>query len=71
MLKAKLSNGDLVLGLSDENIKRLKAGRPIRFDARPMGYDGCIAIVWGETELKIMHELTEAFPGSEPQVNPS
>jgi len=61
MIKAKLSNDDvIILGLSKENVTRLTAGSPIKFDARPLGFPGTIFIVYGETELAILHELQQA-----------
>jgi hypothetical protein len=60
VIKAKLSNGNVILGLSKENITRLTAGHPMKFDARPLGFPGTIFIVYGETELAILHDLQEA-----------
>jgi hypothetical protein len=57
MIKAKLSNNTLILGLSAMNIDRLKSGMPIKFDARPFGYAGEIAIIFGETEEHIAKDL--------------
>lgn len=67
MIKVKLSNGMIILGLSEENIQRLKKGQPIRFDGRPMGFPGDVGIVYGETELAILHELQESHGGAETQ----
>lgn len=60
MIKAKLSNGAIILGLSALNIERLKADSPIKFDGRPLGFPGDVFIVYGETEVAILHELNLA-----------
>lgn len=46
MLRARLSNGAFVLGLDDENIKRLTAGHPIIV---------CLAQLGGTDDVIIMH----------------
>lgn len=59
MIKAKLNNGDLVFGLSEENIKRLKAGQPIAFNLKDMGLEERrVLITYGETEDDIYKEMT-------------
>lgn len=60
MIKAKLSNGTLILGLTAENVMRMKEGKPIKFDGRPFGYPGTIGICYGETEEAIVQDLVEA-----------
>lgn len=58
MIKAKLSNGDLVFGLSEENVRRLKEGQPVKINLKDMGLeDRNILIVYGETEEKIYEEM--------------
>jgi hypothetical protein len=57
MIKAKLSNGTLFLGLSAKDIEKLMEGRPIRFDARMFDYNGDIIIGYGVTEQAIKDEL--------------
>lgn len=37
MIKAKLNTGDVIIGLSHENLDRLKAGEPIRFSLTDLG----------------------------------
>jgi hypothetical protein len=65
MIKAKLNDGTVILGLSEENIKRLKEGQPIKFDGRPLGFPGTVGIVYGETEIAILHDLQQAEGGAE------
>ncbi len=60
MIKARLSNGTLILGLSAVNLERLKANEPILFDGRPFGFSGNIGIVYGETEEAITRDLLRA-----------
>lgn len=60
MIKAQLSDGTLILGLSWENVERLKQGRPIRFDGRPIGFKADVLICYGETEDAIAQEILAA-----------
>lgn len=58
MIKAKLTNGDLLFGISAENVNRLKKGEPIMFNLKDMGLeDRKVLIMYGETEQDIMAEL--------------
>ena len=59
MVKMRKGNV-IVLGLSAENIKRLQASDPIMFAGEQIGLDGLtIYIVYGETEVDIVAELTK------------
>lgn len=60
MIKARA--GDmLIFGLSKLNIERLQEGKPIAFDGAEVGQPGVrFMIMYGETELAIIHELDEA-----------
>ena len=62
MIKA-IINGNLVLGLDKENVKRLTSDKPILFDGKPFGFDGQIAIVYGETLQDIADELNIDLQG--------
>ncbi len=54
MIKAKLSNGDLVIGITKENVDRLQKGMPIAFNLKDMGLEErCVIITYGETEEKL------------------
>ncbi len=58
MIKAKLNNGDLLFGISAENVNRLKKGQPIVINLKDLGLeDRKVMIVYGETEQDIMTEL--------------
>lgn len=60
MIKAKLNNGDLVFGLSAENIKRLKDGQPIVINMKDVGLEERrIMITYGETEEKLYEKMLE------------
>ena len=53
MIKAKAKN-TIILGLSRENIIRLKAGQPIKFDMTELGVpDMTMFIFYGDTEGQI------------------
>lgn len=57
MIKAITADGTLIFGLSDENLKRLRAGKPISIDLAHMGKSGKILILHGATEEKIVEAL--------------
>lgn len=60
MIKARLSNGDLVFGLSSENIKRLKDNQPIVINLKDVGLeDRRIMITYGDTEEKLYKEMID------------
>lgn len=60
MIKAKMSNGDLVFGLTSENINKLKDKQPIVINLKDLGLeDKKIIITYGETEDQIYIEMLE------------
>lgn len=60
MIKAKLNNGDLLFGLSKQNIERMMKGEPVVFNLSSMGLeDRRVMIMYGETEDKIYEELVD------------
>lgn len=61
VIKARAGNS-LIFGLSKLNIDRLRMGAPIAIDCEELGQPGLrILIMYGETELAIIHELDEAM----------
>jgi hypothetical protein len=56
MIKATLNTGVLLLGLSAENITRLKQGMPIHIKKED-GWPTEIIIVYGETEQAMVDQL--------------
>jgi hypothetical protein len=68
MVIGRLTDGSLVLGLSSENVKRLREGKPIRItkESHPNApLDGVprILILYGDTERAIVEELSAAERG--------
>lgn len=59
MIKAH-GAGFALIGLSRSNILALVAGRPLHTSAKELGYEGSLAIVFGETEEDILAELKAA-----------
>lgn len=63
MIKFRASTDDgfiLGFGLSEENVKRLKQGKPILIDLDEMGiHGGKLTIFYGKTEAKMARELSE------------
>jgi hypothetical protein len=61
MIKARAGN-TVIFGLSKLNLEKLQEGKPIAIDGAHVGLDGTqILIMYGETELAIIHELEEAI----------
>ena len=52
----------VVIGISEENVRRLKAGQPIRFPMHDIGLrqSGQILLMYGQTEQAIVDELSAA-----------
>lgn len=70
MVKAKLNNGDLVFGLSAENVRRLKDGQPISVNLKDMGLeDRRIMITYGETEDDIFKDMLPYIDLDKTKVN--
>jgi hypothetical protein len=57
VVKAKMTDGSMLLGLSKMNIERLMEGKPIKFEGKDVGHPGDIIIMYGETEEKIVEEI--------------
>lgn len=70
MIKAKLNTGDLIFGLSKDNISRLQKGMPIAFNLKEMGLeDRRVVIMFGETEEKIFEELEANIDVNKTKIN--
>ena len=60
MIKARLSDTGLLIGLSKVNVERLQAGQPILFDLSAVGLPaGKCVILYGETEETIAKQLAD------------
>jgi hypothetical protein len=61
MLKAVLLGGELVLlGLSEEDVRRLRQDQPILFDGGEIGLPGMkFGIFWGRDEADLSRRLNE------------
>ena len=70
MLKAKLTDGSLIFGLSDENVNRLKQGQPIMFNLKDMGLeDRTIYIIHGKDEDEMYIKLSDGMDLEKTKVN--
>jgi len=59
MIKALMGN-DLLFGISEENVIRLKKGMPIVFNLKEMGLeDRQVVIMYGQTEQDMYRELAD------------
>lgn len=61
-MTGRLANGIpfLLLGVDDENIKRLTSGQPIRCAGHTVGIDGDVLIVHGKTLDDVKDTLAKA-----------
>ena len=62
MIKASSKTSDgktlLVLGITPENVRRMKAGHPILVDGSEVGIDNLlVTIMFGQTERSIVAEI--------------
>jgi hypothetical protein len=61
MIKATMQTNEgkniVLLGLSKENLERLKEGKPIHINGSELGIANDILIMYGETEAHIYKEL--------------
>lgn len=67
MIKATMQSKEgkniLLLGLSEENVKRLKENKPIHINGSEIGLSNDVIIMYGETEEHLYKEL-------EPMIKP-
>lgn len=62
MIRAVFSRGDgkrklLLIGLSEENVRRLRDGKPVLLEGEEIGLDVDVCVCHGETEQALMGEL--------------
>jgi len=73
MIKATMKGKDdrniLLLGLSQENVNRLKEGKPIHINGDELGLDNDVVLIYGETEAHIYKEL-QPMIGTTTRVEP-
>ncbi len=70
MIKAKCNNGDLVFGLSKQNLIRLEKGEPIVFNLKEIGLeDRKVMICFGETENAIYNDMKKNFQIGETKIH--
>jgi hypothetical protein len=63
VIKGRAGN-TIIFGVSKLNIEKLQEGKPIAIDGAQVGIDGIsILIMYGETEIAIVHELQETTNG--------
>lgn len=56
MIKLKKGN-KLVFGLSDENMKRLKSGEPIKFNLSELGMEDTDVYIFNGKDERTMYEM--------------
>lgn len=63
MIKAAGTGADgkrvVIFGLSEGNVARLREGKPMVVDLVPLGLEGTVLILYGETEEDIARELAQ------------
>ena len=68
-MKSKEGKDILLLGLSGENVKRLKEGKPIHINGSELGLGNDVVVMYGETEAHLYKELKPMI-GSQTRVEP-
>lgn len=68
MLRARASNGVIILGLDNDDIKLLKGGFPILADAQEMGCENEIVLMYGANfaHIKSVLEVASGMPLLDP-----
>lgn len=56
MIKAKKGNM-MILGLSDENLKRLKQDQPIKFNMKDIGFDDIDVLIFNGKDEQAMKRM--------------
>lgn len=56
MMKAKMGNM-IILGLSDENMKRLSQNQPIKFNLKEMGLDDMDVLIFNGKDEQAMKKM--------------
>lgn len=56
MIKARTGDA-ILLGLSNENVTRLRSGLPMEIDLTEIGLKGTITVIYGETEQDMYDTL--------------
>ncbi len=67
MMKTNEGKDIILLGISRENILRLKEGKPIHVKGDELGVSQDIFIMYGDTEMEIYNEL-KPMMGAETRV---
>lgn len=70
MLRARIQGGPFILGIDAENVKRLKAGKPILVSLVELGGTDDVLIVYGDTLADIQRELEAASGSPMPPATP-
>jgi len=74
MIKATMQTSEgkniLLLGLSKENVNKLKLGKPIHVTGSEVGLENDVLLVYGDTEAEIYKEL-QPLIGTTTRVEPT
>lgn len=57
MIRARTQDGTVILGITAENVTRLKDGRPILVDLLQLGGAERVVILYGETMTDLIRQL--------------
>lgn len=57
MIKARLSNGIFVLGITADNLRLLKEGKPLVCDLSELGGTDFVSVIYGDTIQAATKEL--------------
>lgn len=68
---ARTDAGHLIIfGLSDENIRRLQLGDPIKVDLSELGIEGASVLIFAGKDEKTMAEMVGDMIGPDTKVSP-
>jgi hypothetical protein len=59
VIRARTSNGWFILGLDAENVRRMKAGEPIKVDLTVHGGKDTVIILYGDDKEEIYKTLED------------
>lgn len=74
MIKFKIASAEgghiIGLGITAENVKRLKRGQPIYVDMGPLGYSGLKVLVFFGQDEGALYDAVRPMIGPNTKVNP-
>lgn len=70
MIRARLTDGTFLLGIDEENVRRLMDNQPIAVNLVQLGGSDRVIIMLGKTQADILRTLKQANDGPLPAAQP-